>query len=80
MQAISLSAHFDGQQILLDEPYELAPNTRLIVTVVAVAAPDAERMAWYRLAAQGLAAAYGDDEPEYTDADIKTFNPDYDGR
>ena len=80
MQAISLSAHFDGQQILLDEPYELPPNTRLIVTVVSSVAPDQERMAWYQLAAQGLAGAYGDDEPEYTDADIKSFNPTYDGR
>ena len=80
MQAISLSAHFDGQQILLDEPYELPPNTRLIVTVVALPTPDQEQLAWYQLAAQGLAAAYGDDEPEYSEADIKRFNPAYDGR
>ena len=80
MQAISLNAHFDGQQILLDEPYQLAPNTRLLVTVVPADLPDEEREDWLRLSAQGLAAAYGDDEPEYTLADIKTFNPNYNGK
>lgn len=34
MQTITLRAHFDGRQILLDEPYELEPNTKLIVSVV----------------------------------------------
>ncbi|WP_375415959.1 hypothetical protein [uncultured Hymenobacter sp.] len=80
MQAIFLSAHFDGEQIRLDEPFELAPNTKLIVTVVSSGSLDEERADWFRLAAQGLAAAYGDDEPEYTEADIKTPNPLYDGR
>ena len=34
MQIITLQAHFDGKQILLDEPYELAPNTKLVVSVI----------------------------------------------
>jgi hypothetical protein len=34
MAAISLKAHFDGDHILLDEPYDLPPDARLIVTVV----------------------------------------------
>lgn len=37
----------------------------------------AERRDWLRLSAQGLNRAYGDDEPEYTDADLKELNPDY---
>jgi hypothetical protein len=32
---------------------------------------------WYRLAAQGLAMAYGDDEPDYSLAMIKEPNPEY---
>ena len=28
---ICITANFDGKQILLDEPYELAPNTKLVV-------------------------------------------------
>ncbi len=42
--------------------------------------PDPERDAMLRLAAQGLARAYGDNEPEYTLADLKEINPLYEGR
>jgi hypothetical protein len=31
MNTITLPAHFDGQQIQLDEPFELKPNTKLIL-------------------------------------------------
>jgi hypothetical protein len=70
MQPISLYAHFDGQQIRLDEPFELPPNAALIVTVLP---PDdgAEREAWAAVSIAGLARAYGDDEPEYTVDDVK---------
>ncbi|SET44527.1 hypothetical protein [Hymenobacter actinosclerus] len=34
MQTITLSAHFDGQQIQLDEPFELEPGSQLWITVV----------------------------------------------
>ena len=57
---------------MLDTPYELQPNTPL--TVVVLPEDDAEREDWYRLGAQGLARAYGDDEPEYTMADVKRLN------
>ncbi len=40
MNAVTLPAHFDGQQILLDEPYKLEPNTRLAVIIL----PEAARM------------------------------------
>ena len=32
MEIVSLSAHFGGQSIQLDEPYKLEPNTKLIIT------------------------------------------------
>ena len=34
MSNVSIPAHFDGERILLDEPIELQPNTKLIVTVL----------------------------------------------
>jgi len=34
MEKQTLRAHFDGSQILLDEPFEIEPNTELIVTIV----------------------------------------------
>jgi hypothetical protein len=78
MTPIILQAHFDGQQILLNEPFDLLPGTQLIVTVVPSA--DAEPEAWYALSAQNLAAAYSNDEPDYSSTLIKEQNPDYEGR
>jgi hypothetical protein len=70
MPAITLKAHFDGEHILLDEPFELAPNTPLMVMVL----PATDRLdasEWSQISAAGLARAYSDDEPDYSTADIK---------
>lgn len=68
MSTAILKAHYDGERIVLDEPFDLATDTPLMVTVVA---PDAERSDWAALGVQGLARAYGDDEPDYTTEDLK---------
>jgi hypothetical protein len=73
-----IPAHFDGERILLDEPVALLPNTRLLVTVVTP--EEEEQEDWYRLSLVGLDRAYGNDEPEYSLDDLKSGNPDYDGR
>ena len=78
MNTISIPAHFDGERILLDEPVELEPNTRLIVTVLPK--HDAERDAWLRLSGERLKDAYGEDEEEYTLDSIEEANPEYEGR
>ncbi len=78
MSTITLPAHFDGQQIVLDTPYTLAPNTTLSV-VVSVTEEDEDRADWLLLSMQNFAAGYDEDEPEYTAADIKKWNPDYRG-
>jgi hypothetical protein len=57
MADISIPAHFDG------EPFELEPDTKLLVTVLPK--DDAERAAWLRLSGRKLAAAYAADEAEY---------------
>jgi len=70
---VILKAHYDGEHIVLDEPFELPPNTPLAVTVLSPATPehDGERAEWAALGDQSLARAYGDDEPEYSLADLK---------
>lgn len=68
MPTAVLKAHYDGEHIVLDEPFELPANAALTVTVFA---PDAEHSEWAGLGTQSLARAYGDDEPEYTLADLK---------
>lgn len=76
MGMISIPAHFDGERILLDEPIELQPNTKLIVTVLAK--NDAEYESWVRLSYQRLGDAYGADEAAYSQDSIREVNPEYD--
>jgi hypothetical protein len=65
MKTITLTAHFDGENIQLDEPFALPADARLLVTILPESLPDADRMAWYALSKAGLARAYSDDEPDY---------------
>ena len=76
MDTISIPAHFDGERILLDEPVELEPNTKLIVTVLAKI--DAERESWLLLSGQRLEDAYREDEEAYLLDLVKEANPEYD--
>jgi len=70
MPAVTLKAHFNGKQIVLDEPFDLPAHSSLMVTVLPKeeATEDAQ---WRSLAADALSRAYGDDEPDYSDADVK---------
>jgi len=69
MPTVTLKAHYDGNRILLDEPFEIPANSPLIVTVLPVAEAPLDRD-WRSMATQALSRAYGDDEPEYSDADL----------
>jgi hypothetical protein len=74
MENITLRAHYDGTQIQLDEPFELEPNAKLLVTVIQES--DSENQTWLKFSAQGLESAYSEDEPEYPVQLIKEQNPD----
>ncbi len=82
MNTVTLRAHFDGEQIRLDEPYELPPDAPLLIMVLPldVTGDAEERDAWMLGAEQALARAYSDDEPEYTLDMIREPNPKYDGK
>lgn len=71
MPVTSLKAHFDGKTIQLDEPYEFPPNAQLLVTVLSPTPMETERKGWTGLSAAGLACAYGDNEPDYSEADLR---------
>ena len=77
MDVITVHAHFDGRQILLDEPIELQPGAKLLVTVISPAAT--ERDEWVKYSTQFLSEAYSSDEPEYYRSLIKEINPKYEG-
>jgi hypothetical protein len=65
MPTITLKAHFDGQRILLDEPFDLPANSSLMVTVLLPSATN-ENNQWANIAMRRLAEAYSDNEPDYS--------------
>ena len=77
-----LRAHYDGAQILLDEPASIRPNAQLLITVLPEADEglEAERADFFRMAAASLERAYGPNEPEYTLDDLIKVNPNYERR
>lgn len=72
----TIQAHvLDPNHLELKEPIKLAPGSNITVTIVD--APGAENELWYQLSARELAAAYGENEPEYSDRLIKIPNPEF---
>jgi len=71
MPTIALQAHFDGQRIVLDEPYDLPANASLMVTVLPPAADADSEEAWLKAASASEAFAFLADPAEdiYTAAD-----------
>ncbi|MGH9785255.1 MAG: hypothetical protein ACRD88_13820 [Terriglobia bacterium] len=80
MNLQTIRAHFDGKQIRLDEPCQLAPDTKLLIVVVPSQPSDGESEDWMLLSHQALENAYGEQEPGYSLDAIKESNPDYAGR
>ena len=61
MPTMALRAHYDGKHIVLDESFELEPNTQLMVTILPSQPTDQERILWSQFSSTSLANAYGDD-------------------
>ena len=76
MNTINLKAHFDGKKILLDEPFDIEPDTKLIVTVLPKDIAK-EKEDWMLVSKKNLEKAYGNNEPDYSVDLIKEANPDY---
>jgi hypothetical protein len=70
----TLKAHFDGEKIYLDEPADLKPNTRLMITILS---EDDERENWHTVSLAAFEKAFGADEPDYAMNLIKSPNLDY---
>jgi hypothetical protein len=65
----------DAQHLHLNQPILIPAGSRVLVTL---ASPEeTERQSWLPLSVQGLTAAYGDDEPDYSAELVKEPNPDY---
>ena len=70
MPSVTLKAHYDGERIQLDEPFDLPPKASLLVTILLPQEGDSDRVAWLAASKAALARAFADNEPEYTLADI----------
>jgi len=75
MPTVALQAHYDGQHIVLDEPYNLPANANLIVTVLPSSTDADSEEAWLRAASASDAFAFLADPAEdiYTAADGEPF-------
>jgi hypothetical protein len=74
----TIPAHFNGECVLLDKPYNLEPYAKRLVVVISTTTT--EREDWLRLSHRRLEEAYGDDEPDYTLDALRTVNAKYERR
>ncbi len=77
MPTVALQAHYDGERIILDEPFDLPAHAPLIVTVLPAASePESDtEEGWLRATAASDAFAFLADPVEdiYTVADGEPF-------
>ena len=75
MPAVTLQAHYDGRQIVLDEPYDLPVDAHLMVTLLPASTDSDSEQNWLRAASSSDAFAFLSDPAEdvYTLADGEPF-------
>ena len=75
MPIVTLQAHYDGRQIVLDDPFDLPASTPLMVTVLPSPADTDSEEAWLRAisASDAFACLADPAEDIYTVADGEPF-------
>jgi hypothetical protein len=76
MNAIRMIAEVEGDTLTIPNMGQFS-GTRVELIILPF---DQEREEMLSLSLRGLSRAYGDDEPEYTEADVRERNPDYEKR
>jgi len=64
MPTVALPAHYDGEHIVLDEPYDLPVDASLLVTVLPAMTESDSEETWLRAAVGGGAFAFLADPAE----------------
>ncbi len=67
----------DALHLRLSQRLAISPGSKVFITIAPPEELVAEHEAQAALSAQGLAGAYGDQEPEYSAASIKKPNPEF---
>jgi len=67
----------DGSHLKLLQRINVPAGSRVMVTVMPIDDMADENEAWPQMAAEGLAAAYGEEELEYSAKLIRHHNPEF---
>ncbi len=67
----------DENHLKLLYPVQIPPFSKIMISIISKKADESEDEGWFRLSRQGLEAAYGDDEPEYSEELVIKPNPDF---
>ena len=74
---VTLPAHYDGKKIVLDTPFNLNPDDKLLITILSSESSMDERKDWIASSLSSLNNAYNEDELVYSSSLIKEPNPEY---
>jgi len=67
----------DSTHLELSKPIGLEQGEHVVVSFAEPGDGDTEREMWLSASAAFLAAAYGDDEPDYASSLVRESNPEY---
>jgi hypothetical protein len=67
----------DSTHLELSRPIAASCGVKVFVIVAESANTDAERQQWLEGSAESIGRAYGDSEPDYTQAMVREANLDY---
>lgn len=77
MEYIVEAQVINSRHLKLKKPIKIAPGSTVMITIQEPGGSIAENQEWYLLSAQGLAAAYDEEEPDYSLDRIMIANPEY---
>jgi len=67
----------DGDHLKLLQPIDVPVGSKVMISIVPIEDKADENEPWSQMAAEGLAGAYGEDEPEYSVQRIRQHNPEF---
>jgi hypothetical protein len=67
----------DGSHLKLLQRINVPPGSRVMISVMPIDDMADENEAWPQMAAESLAAAYGEEEPDYSAKFIRQHNPEF---
>ena len=73
----AVKAQYDGKKVILPKVGKFPTGAVIVIFEDTDGVKDKDRKAWQGLSVQGLSAAYGEKEPDYSLSLIKESNEEY---